>query len=131
MSTSTASANIDKFQQTFAFLGLLRNLVSYNGPAFTSEEFNQFCVSDGIKHVTVSPYHASSNGLEVQTVKSWIKETTEGTVEAKLYTRFLLNYHKIPQSATGMTPSEVMLQRSLRTRNDLVKLDTESDGPTS
>ena len=127
MSTSTASATIDKLRHTFALLGLPRTLVSDNGPAFTSEEFNHFCVSNGIKHVTVSPYHASSNGLAeraVQTVKVGLKKTTEGTVEARLY-RFLLNYHKIPQSTTGMTPSEVMLQRRLRTRIDLVKPDTQ------
>ena len=53
MSTSTASATIDKLWHTFALLGLPLTLVSDNDPAFTSEEFDHFCVSNGIKHVTV------------------------------------------------------------------------------
>ena len=54
MSTSTASATIDKLPHRFALLGLPRTLVSDNGPAFTSEEFVHFSVSSGITHVTVS-----------------------------------------------------------------------------
>ena len=71
--SATTSVTITTIRQTFAVLGLPITIVSDNGSCFTSDEFEQFCKANGIKHVTCSPYHPSSNGLAeraVQTVKA-------------------------------------------------------------
>ena len=72
MSGSSTNATLDKLRHTFALHGLPRCIVSDNGPSFASEDFNTFCLQNGIKHVKVSPYHPASNGLAeraVQTLK--------------------------------------------------------------
>ena len=41
--------------------GLPDQVVSDNGPQFTSEEFSQFLKRKGIKHICSAPYHPSTN----------------------------------------------------------------------
>ena len=72
--------------------------VSDNGPSLARQEFNTFYKLNRIKHLTIAPYHPSSNGAAerlVQTFKTSLKKTTEGKEVKKLNTilqRFLLTY---------------------------------------
>lgn len=74
---STTSANtIDKIQMLFVSTGLPEEIVSDNGPQFTSHEFRDFTRPNGIKHTLVPPYHPQSNGFTergVQIVKKTLK----------------------------------------------------------
>ena len=57
----------------FSSYGLPDQLVSDNGPQFTSDEFSCFMKANGIKHILTLPYHPKSNGeVErfVQTLKN-------------------------------------------------------------
>ena len=57
-------------------LGLPQQIVTDNRPQFTANEFRQLTASNGVKHITTSPYHPSSNGAAermVQTVKRAIR----------------------------------------------------------
>ena len=122
VSSATTSATITKLRQTFAVLGLPITIVSDNGSCFTSDEFEQFCRANGIKHVKCSPYHPSSNGLAepaVQTVKAGLKKTT-GNLEDRLC-NILTRYRVTPQSTTGQTPAECVLKTPPRTRLDLLR----------
>ena len=122
VSSATTSATITKLWQTFAVLGLPITIVSDNGSCFTSDEFEQFCKANGIKHVKCSPYHPSSNGLAeraVQTVKAGLKKTT-GNLGDRLC-NFLTRYQVTPQSTTGQTPAEFVLKTPPRTRLDLLR----------
>ncbi|KAI0223507.1 hypothetical protein LSAT2_025318 [Lamellibrachia satsuma] len=118
---TTTNATITKLQQTFAGLGLSNTILSDNGSCFTSDEFEQFCQANGIKHIKYSPYHPSNNGLAergVQTVKAGLKKT-HGNLEDGLYS-FLARYRVIPQSTTGQTLSECVLKTSPCTCLDLL-----------
>ena len=97
-------------------------LVSDNCTNFTSEEFAEFLRSNGIVHVKTAPYHSSSNGLAeraVQTVKAGITKTPEDCIHTKLL-RFLLQYRITPRSTTGKSPAELLNQRSVKTKLDLL-----------
>ncbi len=78
----TTAVTIAKLKSRFATLGLPVQLVTDNGPSFTSEEFAEFLLMNGIKHITTAPYHLGSNGLAeraVQTLKRGLKMISEGS----------------------------------------------------
>ena len=80
-SSTTSVATITILRSLFARLGMPETLVSDNGSQFTSAEFRQFCLENGIDHVTTSPYHPQSNGQAeryVDTFKRAIKKIREG-----------------------------------------------------
>ena len=88
-------------------------LVSDNGPDFTSKEFEEFTKQNGIKHIRSSAYHPSSNGGAerfVQTAKKGLKAVgiNRGDSELKLR-NFLLGYRSTPTTTTGQTPRNCFL----------------------
>ena len=77
--------------------GLSEVVVSDNGTAFTSVEFQTFMKCNGIRYVRCTPYHPSSNGLAekaVQTFKEAMKKT-KGDIDDRI-ARFLLQYRITP-----------------------------------
>ena len=59
---------IEELRTLFATHGIPEVLVTDNGTPFTSTEFSEFTRNNGIRHVRVSLYHASSNGLAERAV---------------------------------------------------------------
>ena len=129
MPTTTSTKTIETLRSLFARYGLPEQVVSDNGPQFTSDEFKGFCKSNGIRHITSAPYHPSTNGAierAVQTMKKSLKSTVIelGTVQTKL-SRFLMSYRTTPYTTTAETPVELFLKRSIQTRLDLLKPNLE------
>ncbi|KAL9961178.1 hypothetical protein ACROYT_G030076 [Oculina patagonica] len=125
VNSATSSATIEKLRTTFASHGLPEVVVSDNGSNFVSSEFKSFLQKKGIKHITSTPYHPSSNGLverAVQTFKQGMKKQGDGTVETKL-ARFLLSYRITTQSTTGESPAQLRWGRSPRSHLDLLRPD--------
>ncbi|XP_021359257.1 uncharacterized protein K02A2.6-like [Mizuhopecten yessoensis] len=120
---STASAHtIEVLRSVFARNGIPEQLVSDNGPQFTSAECAVFMEMNGIRHTTSAPYHPRTNGLAerfVQTFKQAMKasEYDSGTMQKKL-SKFLLAYRTTPQSET---PASLLMGRTIETRLDLIK----------
>lgn len=70
--SSTMSAARDKaLTSVFCIEGLPEAIVSDNGPQFTLSEFEQFCVNNGIEHVTTAPFHPQSNGEAERFVRTF------------------------------------------------------------
>ena len=129
MSSTTSTLTIAALRRLFATYGLPQQLVSDNGPQFTSDEFALFCKMNGVKHIRTAPYHPSSNGLAeqfVQTFKKAIKAgvSTQNSLSQRL-SNFLLSYRSIPHSTTNNPPSQLFLGRTLRTRLDLMRPSSE------
>lgn len=121
--TITSSMTVEKLRSIFATHGGPAVLVSDNGPSLVSAEFKMFMQRNGMKHVTTAPYHPSSNGCAeraVQTVKSGIEKMGEGSLETKI-ARFLFKYRSTPQTTTGSTPAELLMNRRFRTQLDQVR----------
>ena len=62
MTTTTSHKTITELQRLFSMYGIPTQLVSDNGPQFTSEEFTSFMKRNGIKHIRRAPYNPSTNG---------------------------------------------------------------------
>ena len=79
MTSTTTERIIDELRLIFAEHGLPEQLVSDNGPQFTSEQFARFTRQNGIKHILVPPYHPASNGAAERSVRV-VKEALEKQV---------------------------------------------------
>ena len=129
MGDTGAERSIQELRAMFARYGIPRQLVSDNGPQFTSAPFAEFLARNGVRHVRVAPYHPSSNGAAeraVQTVKNGLKAALRdgGSLSQRLQ-KFLLAYRAAPHAATGRSPAEMMFGRNVRTRLDLLRSDPE------
>ena len=125
MNNTSATKTITILRHLFSCYGLPNQLVSDNGPQFVSEEFSEFMKRNGIKHIRCSPYHPSSNGLVerfIQTFKQAMKAGHhEGRTSQHCLANFLLKYRTVAHATTNRSPSTLFLNRTIRTRFDLLK----------
>ena len=120
---TTSSETINCLQHSFAQFGLPISIVSDNGPCFTSQEFQDFIQSRGLRHITTAVYKPSTNGLAermVQTFKRCLKKSSTSSDIQLEIDRFVFNYRLTPHSTTGVSPAELMFGRRLRSRLDLL-----------
>ena len=120
--SSTTAVTVQRLRECFSTHWLPDVKVSDKGNAFTTEEFALFMSENGIKHITSAPKHPASNGFAeryVRTFKETMKKMVneKGSLDTKL-SRFLLSYRTTPQA--GKTPGELLINRKLKTRLDLV-----------
>ena len=125
MKSNTKSANlIRQLRSLFSRYGLPKILVSDNGPQLVSNEFEQFCVKNGINHIPIPSYHPASNG-QVEAYcgkfKRAMKKMCDDNVDMDLnIANWLINYHNTPHTSTGIEPSVLMIGRRLRSALSLV-----------
>lgn len=117
MDTTNLAATIESLRSVFARCDLPQEVVSDNGPHFTSAKFQNYMAVSSIIHLMGAPYHPQSNGLAekaVQTVKGELlkMESQPGNLRTNLL-RFLMNYRNTPNSSTGQFLAFIMLGRSL------------------
>ena len=127
MSQTTTAKTIEALRRLFAIHGIPEQIVSDNGPQFTSADFKDFTRTNGIKHSCSSPYHPASNGEAerfVRTFKEAMKSgKSDGLTLAHRLQNFLLTYRTTPHSTTGTPPCELLMGRHLRTRWNLLQPD--------
>ena len=122
-SGATSTVVVELSRTLFAQFGVPEVIVTDNGSCFVSEKFGTFLLKNGIKHITSAPYHPATNGLAewtVQTMKRGLKKLRDGSVASRL-AKILLAHWTAPQSTTGESPAQLLQNRQIRTRLDLIK----------
>ncbi len=119
MKSILSAKTIERLRAIFATHELPQKIVSDNGPLFTSDKFKKFMqANNGIRHITLAPYHPSTNGLAeraVQTVKNGLRQMKGEAVEEKL-SRFLMKYKNHSSFNHRISPSQLLMGHRLRTR---------------
>lgn len=116
LSDTTAKSVITKMKSQIARYGIFEDLITDNGPQFTSREFKDFSLTYGFRHTTSSPGYPKSNGMAeraVQTAKSIIIKAKEDGTDPYLG---LLNYRNTPRDAIVGSPAQRLLGRRTRTQ---------------
>ena len=125
MMNTKSQKTITELQHLFSTYGLPTQLVSDNGPQFTSEEYASFMKRNGVKHIRCAPYHPSSNGSAegfVQIFKKAMKafQNSQLAHSQRLY-NFLLTYRITPHATTNEAPCQLLMGHMLRTRWNLLR----------
>lgn len=119
--SQSSESVIRVMKTTFARYGIPEEVLSGNGPCYSSVEFKQFSKDWNFNHVTSSPGYPKSNGLAertVQTVKSIFKKCLESHDDPHLG---LLAYRTTPLD-NGLSPAQLLMGRQLRTDLPISKI---------
>ena len=120
---ATTATTLQALQIFFANFGLPEEIVSDNGPQFTSTDFAEYCRNKGIKHSRTPPYHPASNGAaerSVQVVKQAMRKLGTAVPLKEQLAEFLLVYRTTTHATAERRPDELFLRRTLRTRLTLI-----------
>ena len=94
----------------FARWGIPEVFVSDNGGQFASESFKKFALQYGFRHIYTSPHFPQANGEAGSAVKIAKRILRQPDVFLAL-----MAYRSTPVTATGVSPSELIMGRKLRT----------------
>ena len=123
---TTANDVITKLQGQFARYGIPAEIISDQGPQYTSAHFQQMTEEWGITHTMSSPGHHQSNGkaeAAVKTVKHMMYKCLQNNSNPYMA---LLELRNTPMQDTGLSPTQMTFGRFTRTR-----LPAVNDGEVS
>lgn len=116
----SASTTVPKLDKIFAEYGIPLELKSDNGPPFSSLPFHNFAKELGFHHRKITPYWPQANAEAERFMKTIQKAIRTAHIEGLNWKqelpKFLRNYRATPHTTTGVTPSELLNGRKLRTK---------------
>ena len=116
LTSTTSSAIINTLKSIFAEHGIPLQLVTDNGPQYSSAEFHGFMTTYGVEHMTTSSmYPQSDESAErmVHTVENILKKCEEDKEDPYLV---LLSYRATPLDNQLKSPAELLTGRNFKTR---------------
>ena len=110
-----ASTTILKLKSHFARYGIPDQVISDNGPQFTSDEFAEFSRKWDFEHLTSSPGNSKANGKAksgVKTVKRILKKSIRAGTDPYLA---VLDYRNTPTQGMTTSPAQRLMSRRTKT----------------
>ncbi|XDV12346.1 hypothetical protein PO909_001044 [Leuciscus waleckii] len=119
-SSVTTGVVIDFLNGIFSRHGYPVELVTDNGPQFTSDAFTTFLRERGIAAVRTAVYNPAANGA-IERFNRVLKDCVQSAiVQSKPWKRtvtdFLQVYRSTPHATTGVSPFELLHGRKMRTK---------------
>ena len=110
---------IEALTTIFSRIGLPNEILSDNGPQFTSDLYNQVCEFFSIKIIRSTPYHPSSNGMVERfngSLKSFLRKVTQDSPQDwdRKITAALFAFRELPNETTQLSPFELVYGRQMR-----------------
>ena len=124
LANESSSEVINHTKSIFARHGIPQEVISDNGPQYSSLQYKNFATEYGFLHTTSSPRFPQSNGeaeRAVQTVKSLLKKAEDPYMA-------ILIYRSTPLSS-GFSPAELLMSRRLRTNLPIVQSQLQPSVP--
>ena len=131
MTSTTAVKVIDDLEEISSRHGLPRTIKSDNGPQFTSGEFQEYCVQNGIMHLRTTPKWPQANSKVEQQNASLMKRIcisqAEGVDWKKELRRYVTKYRSIDHTTTGKSRAELLFNRKMRGKLPQLHADCRLD----
>jgi len=106
--------------RSFSLLGIPLTITHDGGPPYQSKAWENYAKEMGFTIRRCTPEHPEANGIAerfmsviVKTVHAAIAEGKSPKVEVR---RRLMNYRNTPHPSTGKSPSELIMNRTIRTK---------------
>ncbi|CAH8629063.1 unnamed protein product [Dicrocoelium dendriticum] len=115
LTTTTTEAVINKLRCQFARHGIPEELVSDNGPQFSSMAFQVFATKWEFAHRQTSPYHSQSNGKAESAVKQAKRLLAKARDTREDPYLMLLESRNTPSTDIGLSPVQRLYSRRTRT----------------
>jgi hypothetical protein len=106
---------VRKLKAHFARYGIPDQVVSDNGPQYSSDEFAQFAHEWGFEHTTSSPGHSQSNGKAesaVKIAKRLLRKATDAKTDVYIA---MLDHRNTPSEAISSSPAQRLMNRRTKT----------------
>ena len=110
---TTSAHVIHKLKGIFSRFGIPENVVSDNGPQYSSQEFAHFAQSYDFNHITSSPRYPKSNGLAEKFVQIVKRIFEKAKVDNRDPYLAMLEYRVTPLDI-GYSPAQLLQGRQFR-----------------
>ncbi|XP_064621114.1 uncharacterized protein K02A2.6-like [Lineus longissimus] len=114
--TLTSQSVITALKASFSRFGIPNDVISDNGPQFSSREFSDFSKAWGFRHTTSSPGYPQSNGQverAIQSIKDIFKKCEQSCDDPSIA---LLNFRNTPLDGVGQSPAQLLMSRRLNSK---------------
>ncbi|CAB4037995.1 Retrovirus-related Pol poly from transposon, partial [Paramuricea clavata] len=113
--STKAVSVIRKLMVHLARYGIPEELISDQGPQFTSGEFKNFCASYGMKHTMTSPHYHQANGMAENAVKQAKRVLKVAKMSGRDPHLALLDLRNTPQEGFSSSPAQRLMSRRTET----------------
>ena len=114
LKNSQSETVINKCKKVFSQFGIPKELITDNGPEFSSHKFRSFSKTWDILHKTISPHYHQSNGLAERSIQTVKRTVNKAKLNSEDHFLVMLSLNLLPDQ-NGTSPAEKLFGRKLRT----------------